>query len=302
MSKKYSICFVFLFLIQLIAAMQVKCSDETKYFDYTNTNKIPKIIIVGSGRGKVSEKNDYAKEVYKERANNYLLVNYEKAERGVGIGTAPDIDCNILDLGSSEQFSKEKYDIIVFENVDYKYSFSRKAIKGALELLKPGGYLVSSTFPTPYYSKNLTPYYSENPNEQKLGNESVKIGDGKLFYQEETAGINSGYVFILWIDDSYPKNKLALSFLNEYKNTIIQTLKISQLVKNIAFMEVSCGSDFWPRKNFDGEKMEVMIIQKKGGEENLDTGLLKYGTYKHNNGMAVDITEPGEYRLGGCCY
>jgi SAM-dependent methyltransferase len=277
MCKKYGLFFFFFILAQSAIAVQ-SYKNETEYFAHVNVN-LPKILIVGSGRGTVSGCPNYAFVSYR-KPTNYLLVNYTAAESELGSGTQPDIDCNILELYSSGKFTAEAYDCIIFENVDYGYSFSRKAIKGALNLLKPGGFLVSSTFPSPFHMQKVTPDDSW-----------ISINAGKLLYKENASGKNEGTPYIWWPNEFYPDK---LGFLNGNKEIFKTFLEIETLANNIEFKTVKGDSKFWPQL---ADQVDVVIIQKIGCgtdahhtflEEDVDT-------------LTVDVTEQDKKNSGGCC-
>ncbi|MDR2780971.1 MAG: methyltransferase domain-containing protein [Holosporaceae bacterium] len=239
---KYGVFFVF---IQSIVAVQPVHNSEDEYFKYVDGYGLPRILIVGSGRGTLCEQPEYASAAYGDMQKNYLLVNIDPKSK-------PDVECDILQIGN--KFKEEQYDYIIFENVDYHHSFNRKAIKGAIRLLKPGGFLVSSPILGTFHQ-----YFKEPlPTDW----ERFQIGDGILFYKENPKTLeNDGLHYILWPNDNYPENKIKL--LNDNKDNLKKCFGIDTK-DDIKFVMEERGSKLWPRRGVNkfASKIDLMVIQK----------------------------------------
>ena len=226
---------------------------------------IHKILIVGSGRGSVSGRVDYAKNAYgKDEQYNYFLVNYCGTD--FGTGTEPDVNENILTLNS--QSCGDNYTFVIFENVDYGYSFSPKAIQAGLDLLKPGGLLISSTFPI------LHPNFSapvKSALDQKIAQKKISIAinfpGGQILYRgaAENAGGGLGEdPFLLYIYGNFAETENDISFLESHKELIVEFLGIRDKIEEIKFdklKSIEKNSEIWPFGI--KEPTDFMIIKKK---------------------------------------
>ncbi|MDR1365573.1 MAG: hypothetical protein LBJ03_00550 [Holosporales bacterium] len=110
---------------------------------------MPATLIVGSARGAVYDTcpSGYDLYVY-ERPYDFFLIDVR--------GNTPDKVLDVMAL-SPENLGlgqDKRFDIVMFEYVPRTYSFMSKAIAGGLSVLKPGGFLVSTVFPTPFTGKN----------------------------------------------------------------------------------------------------------------------------------------------------
>ncbi|MDR3179922.1 MAG: hypothetical protein LBT70_03410, partial [Holosporaceae bacterium] len=147
---------LFLFLIQLSGTNATEVpgyslpenltQDATfenfqSYMEYTQAKKLSPILIVGAGRGEDypdSKIKRYDQVAY-ENPYNYFLVDLNPKNK-------PDLCLDILDL--SPKLCGSNYRYVIFENVDVRFSFAPKAIRGAFSLLAPGGSIISSGIPS----------------------------------------------------------------------------------------------------------------------------------------------------------
>jgi hypothetical protein len=91
------------------------------------------------------------------RPEDYLLVNIDS-------GAIPDVECNVLGL---DQFlPPEAYDVVIFENVDVSVAFSKEAIRAAFNILKRGGELISSSFPSFCLTETAGQVYCQCPRQR----------------------------------------------------------------------------------------------------------------------------------------
>jgi hypothetical protein len=127
------------------------CSNETnadwldipyeslqEYFNYVDNRGEPSVLIIGAGRGATRYNSHYAREVYGEKAKDYFLLDFKEK-------LLPDVVGDILNLSELSQIASEQFHLIIFEHIPVCCSFSYKAINDALDLLKPGGAIVSNT-------------------------------------------------------------------------------------------------------------------------------------------------------------
>jgi hypothetical protein len=171
----------------------------------------------------------------------------------------PDVVCDIRRLTSC--FTKGKYDRIIFENVDYDVSFTKKAIDEALNLLKPGGVLISSTFPL------LHPGSPSMTVEKTFASSKITLdmeNGGYFFYSKGFLKVE-GSPLLYWPNENCPtvidtiNEKLALATRKCWGESI------SNQIENIEFKKVSTGSLAWPSHD-EASSKDVMIIQKNGDD------------------------------------
>jgi len=75
--------------------------DEKSYLAWmetANNKKKPKTVIVGSGRGIVSNTENYANNAYPKKEYDYLLINYTGVKYGKE--TQPDLDIDIRKISA----------------------------------------------------------------------------------------------------------------------------------------------------------------------------------------------------------
>lgn len=199
----------------------------------------PKIVIVGSGRGTVSGEKIYAKFAYPSKEYDYLLVNYTENPEGYGKGTQPDIDSDIRKIDTTLKFST--YDVCIFENVDFSASFSRLAIIGAINILKPGGILVTSVYPvfSPLYTEKIFNKIKESfPN-------SFELTDGFSIAFNE-----AGEIRMYLSGKSQPNGFSEQEYLNKNGKNFITFLGIQTKCDYIEFKDITVPNNlFWPSKS-----------------------------------------------------
>jgi hypothetical protein len=240
---------------------------------------LPATLIVGNGRGKYRDGENIDMRSYERGAYFYLLMDCASganALRGIESFT-PDLICDVLNL---KQFAIEngmagEFDVVVFENLPIHSSFTSEAVAGALTCLKPGGHLVTSSFPT-FETPGLCSYLQAAQN-----SDLVKLGDYSWFYTRSTSGrlTSTSSLCILKTENLDSGSKLTsdssfeevAAFLNGHKEAFIDCLggPARSQIGDLEFKNASFASRFWPRRpvrgfSISGQQLKpVMIITKK---------------------------------------
>jgi hypothetical protein len=241
--------------------------------------------------------SDYASSSY-EFPYRYLLVDYsgyidgshalETENEGKASAAKADVDCNIMEIDPRKFGGEGLYDYVIFEHVNLNFSFSRKAIQGALRLLKPGGALVSSGLPN-LTSEGLLAYMErvgriEHINGYKLLQFSPKTG-GSFYYRfDESEALRCPLdrfgvyrVETKYTDrhtEKHPPRILGSNttdFWNANKAAVFTYLgeEISKDIKELTFINVDELDQFisWPQKTFWYTNAyydtDLMFIRKK---------------------------------------
>jgi hypothetical protein len=160
-----------------------------EYLDYAELAQKRKILIVGAGRG-----NNSDKKFYGDNIKDYFLIDIEEKHQ-------PDIALDVTNLSELDD-GRGQFDIVIFEFLPDDAGFCFKAINGAMDLLKPGGKLISTAFPIPTFTTQENEWlFSAAIDECRIENEvksqTFDVGDGMKFtYGEDNLGHNcrfSGY-------------------------------------------------------------------------------------------------------------
>ncbi|MDR3317416.1 MAG: hypothetical protein LBS71_01260, partial [Puniceicoccales bacterium] len=124
---------------EYLAPNGINFGDLNAYTAYVDSKSLPRIMLVGSGRGPInySSEDNYANKTYSQPFH-YFLVDI-KSEH------LPDLVCNVKELGSKMQ-GENIFSIIIFECISIFESFNKEAIGSALTLLKPGGRFVTNNY------------------------------------------------------------------------------------------------------------------------------------------------------------
>lgn len=244
-------------------ALNATFKNEASYLQWMGVeenNKKPKIVIVGSGRRTVSRVENYANIAYPNREYEYLLVNYTKNQEGEK--TYPDIDLDVKEIG---RLKSDTYDYCVFENVDFPVSFSKKAIAGAMRILKSGGKLITSNYPMfhPFCSKELL------NNIHKQFPSCFDLSNGySIVFNEKTDEICPYFSSKDTENTEFRLNELK--FLNNNAKRFIKFFDIQNECTNITFTDIEPPHYLWPsisekRKKSTLKKSfkSVLIFTKK---------------------------------------
>ncbi|MBF0362959.1 MAG: hypothetical protein HQK49_18210 [Oligoflexia bacterium] len=240
--------------------------DEDSYLKCMDQQKKPKIVIVGSGRGKFFDTDNYAQKVYGNNKYNYFLINYIAKDDNEGLSKRPDMN---LDIRKISKLKENSYDYCIFENVDYSVSFTKEAISGAMKILKPGGKLITSVTP------KISIFYNEPKNMKSIHRNSKKNFSNIL-------KLSNGYFFLY-----NKKNELCDTIFNSKIDTLIndvKTLGFSNTNENILLknsdkiLKFLCPDDncakmefvvfneqdefLWPQ-NISSEVRAMIITKKK---------------------------------------
>ncbi|MDR1365841.1 MAG: hypothetical protein LBJ03_01980 [Holosporales bacterium] len=227
-----------------------------------STLSLPATLIVGNGRRHELDVINYGEYTY-----DYLLMDVDES-------VGPDLKCDVSRL---QQFAVEhdmidKFDVVVFENIPVRSSFTSEAVAGALTCLKPNGHLVISSFPIPgarvYAADDLSPITALNTVTVELGDytwfRNKEFQDRRQIIKTKNLGLGDR------LTDISPFEQIA-AFLNEHKGKIIDYFDdhVKLQIGELEVTTVPYTSRLWPQGPriwsdlFEPENKGVMIITKK---------------------------------------
>lgn len=237
-----------------------------RYIEYAEQKGFKKTIIVGGTRVNHKESDKY----------KYLFVR----DNG-----NPDVVCDIVDLKSkSTSFGEGMYDTVIFEHA-LMDGFTSAAVMGALNLLKPGGRLISDCY---YGNKKVSSAYELIPEEHlRVEKFYLKNDPNDSWYWFVTDNYYNGELIgkrlanlclctnnknsTFYSSEAGPNRstaelksdaiKIFEENIGKFKEFLQPKEEKEDMIEKIEFKNVTPGTEEWPEQI--NKDVPVMIITKK---------------------------------------